>query len=229
MKMLIQTPTNNLNHSLEFYRKLGFQHVDQDDLQMVSDGKALISINPQRTARAGVRIFADNWEDTVSTLRGLTEVVDTDSGYLFADPSGMWVYLETGPAPELPDLSNVSPSILGNYMGVSLESIGFDKSLDIWKLLGFKVQMGAAEQGWIALGNEEGFGISLMKPMMCPHLFFNPSLTYFNGGNNLEVIANIRAAGIPITEEITQFNKEGIADNVIIRDPGGFGFFVFND
>ena len=29
--------------------------------------------------------------------------------------------------------------------------------------------------------------------------------------------------------KITQFNKEGIVDNVIIRDPGGYGFFIFND
>jgi hypothetical protein len=68
-----------------------------------------------------------------------------------------------------------------------------------------------------------------MKPLTCLHLFFNPSLTYFNGGNNLAVIENIRKLGIPITEEITHFNKDGIVDNIIIRDPGGFGFFVFND
>ena len=54
-------------------------------------------------------------------------------------------------------------------------------------------------------------------------------MTYFNGGNNLAVIQDIREAGIPITEEITQFNDRGEVDNVIIRDPGGYGFFIFND
>ena len=46
--------------------------------------------------------------------------------------------------------------------------------------------------------------------MMCPHLFFNPSLTYFNGKEgNPKVITAVRDAGIPITEEITHFNREG--------------------
>lgn len=76
---------------------------------------------------------------------------------------------------------------------------------------------------------DDGFVISLMKPFSCPHLFFNPSMTYFNGKDNLAVIRKIREAGIPITQEITAFNTEGIADNVILRDPGGYGFFVFND
>jgi hypothetical protein len=43
------------------------------------------------------------------------------------------------------------------------------------------------------------------------------------------VIQKIRDLNIPITEEITAFNTECIVDNVIIRDPEGFGFFVFND
>lgn len=71
--------------------------------------------------------------------------------------------------------------------------------------------------------------VSLMRPLNCPHLFFNPSLTYFNGGRNPEVIAAIRKAGVPISEEITHFNSRGEVDNVILRDPGGYGFFVFND
>ena len=52
----------------------------------------------------------------------------------------------------------------------------------------------------------------------------------FNGKeNNPKVIQNIRNVGIPIAEEITTFNKEGIVDNIIIQDPGGYGFFIFND
>lgn len=47
--------------------------------------------------------------------------------------------------------------------------------------------------------------------------------------SNLAIIQKIRDLQIPITEEITHFNKEGIVDNIIIRDPGGLGFFIFND
>jgi hypothetical protein len=69
-----------------------------------------------------------------------------------------------------------------------------------------------------------------MKPNICPHLFFNPSMTYFNGKEgNPKVIAKVRELDIPIAEEITHFSKDGSVDNIIIRDPGGYGFFLFND
>ena len=45
----------------------------------------------------------------------------------------------------------------------------------------------------------------------------------------MEVIGKVRELGIPIAEEITHFNKEGLVDNIIIRDPGGYGFFIFSD
>jgi hypothetical protein len=62
-----------------------------------------------------------------------------------------------------------------------------------------------------------------------PHLFFNPSLTYFNGKNNLAVIESLRESGIPLAQEITHFNDKGIVDNVILQDAGGLGIFVFSD
>ena len=89
--------------------------------------------------------------------------------------------------------------------------------------------MGDLEKGWAAFANDDGFKLSLLGPGSCPHMVINPSLTYFNSGKNLDVIAEIRGAGIPIAEEITHFNTEGVVDNVILRDPGGFGFYVFND
>ena len=54
-------------------------------------------------------------------------------------------------------------------------------------------------------------------------------MTYFNGGKNLPNIGKMREAGIEFAEEITHFSSDGVADNVIIRDPGGLGFFIFND
>ena len=44
-----------------------------------------------------------------------------------------------------------------------------------------------------------------------------------------QLIQKIRDLKIPITEEITVFNDQGVVDNIIIRDPGGLGFFIFND
>ena len=99
-------------------------------------------------------------------------------------------------------------------------------SLSFWKLFDYEITQGSLEKDWITLSNKTHLEISLVQIGNCPHLFPNPGLNYFNGGNNLPIIEKINAAGIPITEEITYFNKEGIVDNIIIQDPGGLGFFI---
>lgn len=229
MNSIIHTPTNNLAESLDFYTKLGFTKLPNTDLELVSDGKAVIEINPDRFARAGLKLFSESWEKIVEDLENLVNVLKIENGYLITDPSGIWIYLIETPEEVSIDTSVDPSSVLGNYAGISLETTSINNSYHIWKLLGFDQQEGDVDQGWITLRNSDGLNISLMKPFTCPHLFFNPSLTYFNGSKNIEIIEKIRSLQIPITEEITHFNKEGVVDNIIIRDPGGYGFFLFND
>jgi hypothetical protein len=229
MQTIIQTPTNDLEKSLAFYTSLDFKILSKAKPTLVSDGKVVIEINPDRFARAGVTLRNASWKDTVTELQKITDVIKTDNGYLLSDPSGVWINLvETKKKLKL-DISDISPSVLGNFAGISLETVGIYQSLEIWETLGFSKVMGDVNQGWLGLQNENKMPLSIMKPHSCPHLFFNPSLTYFNGKNNPAIIQKIRDLGIPITEEITAFNKEGVVDNIIIRDPGGFGFFIFND
>ena len=228
MNTIIQTPTNNLSESINFYKKLNFQILSENDSTIVSDGAAVIQINPDRFARAGVVLFKDSWKVTVEQIEKITKVHKIEDGYVLSDPSNVWIYLmekESG----IKKPEGIPPSSFGNFAGLSLETTDIHRSIELWEHLGFQKTMGGLEQGWIVFGNEDGMGVSFMQPNTCPHLFFNPSLTYFNGKNNIEVIENIRSIGIPIAEEITHFNKEGIVDNLIIRDPGGFGFFIFSD
>ena len=229
MNTIIQTPTNGLPVSLEFYKQLEFNVISEASSTIVTDGKVAIEINPDRYARAGVKLYAPSWGDKITDLEKYTTVTKTNEGYLLSDPSGVWMYLIEGQSPVPGSPAEKSFSVLGNCAGLSLETTDIERSLSIWQTVGFDNITGAIEQGWIACTNAEGHGVSLMKPNACPHLFFNPSLTYFNGKNNIDIIAKIRALNIPITEEITHFNEEGKVDNIIIRDPGGYGFFLFSD
>lgn len=227
MQAFIQTPTPYLDASIDFYSKLGFKQISENPT-IFSDGKANIEINPNRYARAGLRFFKASWSIEISKLQAIAEIHPTKDGHLLADPSGVWIYLVDGKPGFDQKEEELSFSTLGNYMGISLESTDAKKSFEIYQILGFQLAFGSIDSGFFAL-TANGFSISIMKPNSCPHLFFNPSLTYFNGKNNLEVIAKIRSLPIPFTEEITYFNKESIVDNIIIRDPGGLGFFIFND
>lgn len=229
MTCILHTPTNELKQSEEFYEKLGFQRMLNGDSVLYTDGKAIFEINPDRYARAGVRMYKESWIEEIGKLRELTTVTRMKDGtYLLSDASGVWIYLTEGEPQFEYASSNTSFSVLGKYSGLTLETTDFARSAAVYEILGFKLVSGGQDKGWAAYSNGS-FELSIMPAMSCPHLFFNPSVSYFNGGKNLPVIEKIRSLGIPITEEITLFNKEGIVDNIIIRDPGGYGFFVFND
>ncbi|MEE9372667.1 MAG: hypothetical protein V3V00_06400 [Saprospiraceae bacterium] len=226
--MILQTPTPNISSSLDFYRGLKFEKITLDDEVFVTDGKVLIKINHDRYARIGINLYKKDWSTTLEKIKNIVPVYENEKGYIIADNTGTWIYLNNNERPLL-NISDKCQSTLGNYAGVSLETISMAQSQSLWILLGYKVTMGGPDQGWMTMGDENNNTISFMNPNTCPHLFFNPSLTYFNGKNNLKVIQNIRDVNIPISEEITFFNKEGLVDNIIIRDPGGLGFFIFSD
>jgi hypothetical protein len=224
---VVQTPTPNLGESQAFYRRLGFSQLDEAGL-LWTDGKAIIEINPDRYARAAIKLTKKDWHFQIELLAQITKVISTDFGFLLADPSGTWILLVDESPSLVFEPKEETFSVLGNFHGLSLETMDLDKSIAIFEILGFVESGGSKDHGYVgfSLG---GFSVSLMKPLCCPHLFFNPSLNYFNGQNNLAIIASLRNLGMHLTEEITYFNKEGLVDNVIIRDPGGIGFFIFSD
>ena len=229
MKAIINTPTPSLVQSIDFYQKLNFEIVNDNDLTYACSGPLIILINEKRSARAGIIFYNDDWTQVSSELDKKYSTIEIENGILTCDPNGVVVSLYSMDHFPSISVSKEVNSIAGNFHGLSIEAFNFQKSLDFWQIFDYKIDMGSAAGGWVAMSNSTGIGIGMMKFNMCPHLFFNPSFTYFNSGNNLPVIQAIRDKGITITEEITHFNKEGIVDNIIIRDPGGFGFFIFND
>ena len=229
MRTIIQTPTGKLDTSLKYFATLDFEILSLNDINYVTDGNVIIEVNPDRNARTGIKLIKSDWKAEVLELKEITTVLKTKEGYLTNDPSGAWIYLIESNAESIPALNENINSKLGDFAGISIESISFKTSKKIWEILGFKTTMGGEDQGWVSLKNSEDFTISIMTANSCPHLFFNPSLTYFNGEKNLAIIDWIRKSGVSIAEEITTFNEQGIADNIVLQDPGGLGFFLFSD
>lgn len=227
LNWLVHTPAPNLAVSENFYSRLGFSKLEANSNIWQSDA-CLVELNPDKYARAGLKLFGSNWSATIKKIKRLASVYPIAGGHLCFSPSGTAVYLiESSTSPAYP-LSK-KPSLLGKYAGLSLESAKLEASTQFWEALGFKMKYGSPDQGWLSFVHSESLGVSIMKPLTCPHLFFNPSLTYFNGKENLAIIERIRATGLPIAQEVTAFNTENIVDNIILRDPGGYGFFIFND
>lgn len=158
----------------------------------------------------------------------ITEVLMTDLGFVAACPSG--VVTEFHHSEETLPEFNTNSSLLGNASGLTLETTNIEGSIQFYEATGLLLKSGKPTDGFVTLSDENGFEMALLRYGFCPHTFKNPSVSYFNGkeGNPM-VIDQVRKSGIAITEEITHFNDEGIVDNIIICDPGGFGSFVFND
>jgi hypothetical protein len=226
--IIIQTTTNRLEESLLFYKKLNFQIVSEEPL-LLADNQCIIEVNNHKFARKGIKLFSKDWSAVIPKLQELTNAVSIENGYLLGDSTGNWIYLLNEDMKPKISTEGLSPSLLGNFSGVSLEAIDMEFAKNIYELLGFKITMGGVDKSWMVMANDNGFGISFMSPNTCPHSFFTPSLTYFNNKTNPVIIQKIRDLDISIEEEITAFNPDGVVDNIILRDEGGYGFFVFND
>ena len=228
MSRYLQTVTPDINQTIAFYTALDFQHKQSGSIHFFGDGNLVIGVNQTRTARAGLAITGESTEDLALALKDFTKIHSTESGLICADPSGVITIINKTEV-AIPSFDN-KPCALGNSAGLTIESANMDLSFSYYEALGFKTTMGKPSDGWLAMKDASDFGMSLLNIGMCPHLFFNPSVSFFNGKEgNPKIIAGLREKGIAFSEEITHFNEKGEVDNVIVRDPGGLGFFVFND
>ncbi len=228
MNTLIHTPTIDLNKSFDFYEKLGFTVLSKTHLNLITDGHMIFELSSNRYARPGLKLYRENFDTILYRLEGEYVLHPIHNGYLLNDGNGLIIYFVCVDV-DFPSIDKVPNAVLGNNVGLTIECFNFKRSLKLWKILGYKVVDGSEKQGWIVLNNAQGFSVSLMKPQQCPHLFITPSISYFNGKKNIEIIKKIKSIDIPIEQEITHFNEKGIVDNIILRDPGGVGFFIFND
>jgi catechol 2,3-dioxygenase-like lactoylglutathione lyase family enzyme len=215
MTAFVRTPTPDLAASVRFYTSLGFVELGSGDGRtLLHDGTIAIEIVGHRHARTGIALPGAK----------LPNLIDTDAGRVTADPNGVRIY-EAAPIAFTP---GAPAGVLGKLAGLCIETADVARSVAFWTELGYRATATPSE-GFAMLAADNGLDINLMRLGMCPHLFPNPGITYFNGGNNPVVIENIRAAGVAITQGIDWFSKTGAVDNVIVIDPGGTGFFVFND
>ena len=56
MQLTVQTPTADLNQSIVFYEKLGFEIQTQGSKIVAIDSQTCIEINPERTARVCIQL-----------------------------------------------------------------------------------------------------------------------------------------------------------------------------
>lgn len=221
MRIIYQTPTPNLEQSKSFFQKAGWKELIINNEQFYQDANQFVRINPQVHARPGLVLLTNDAEKRPSIFQKFGE------DWIASCPSNIWIYWEKSNH-NFPE--DIASSNLGNLAGLTIETVNMTESLNFYVQLGFQVDKGDAAHGFIGMKHPSGFELTLLKAGMCPHLFLNPSVSYFNGKEgNPKVIEHIRKVGLPILQEVDHFNEAKIVDNLILREPGGMGFFIFND
>ncbi len=227
MQLFLQTCTAHIQLSKNYFAALDFELEDRGDCTLVYDQQMQILIDHHRSGRKGLTLIKENWKKEIEAINQLVCVIKRENVHYFISPSGTFFALKSEAEMDIPDTQ--TNCILGSYAGVSLETLDLEKSMKILQALGFEQSSGSMDQGWISCKDQDENAISLMAPFTCPHLFINPSGTFFNSGGNPQIIAEVRKRKVPIFEEITAFNAKGDVENIIMQEPGGLGFFVFND
>jgi hypothetical protein len=192
----------------------------------VYDRSVVIFVSDLTKERLGLSLCQADWSSELDAVRAYAVPLEIEGGSLISDSSGMHVKLLQNTI-ELPSSSD--NSILGSYSDLSIEVVEFERSKLIWQALGYSQTGGDEKQGWIVLSKDGQTSISLIKAGSCPHIFRNPGLNYFNGTSNGQIIQRVRESGVTIGEELTVFSETGVVDNIILQDPAGLMFFLFND
>ncbi len=176
MKLIVESPSRNLNVSIAYYKQLGF-HCKPFKQGWLCHAKQLtILLNPDPYSRPCIHLF------------------ETEEDSLGVSPSGTWVkqLTEKGTA-----VNTETESSLGNYAGVCLETLDLKASFNFWQDKGFQGTFDPTNS-WCTLTHKTGDSISLLKAHSCPHLFTNPALAFFNGQKNKAIIQGIRKLALPI-------------------------------
>ncbi len=230
-KVYIHAAAPRHHDSHDFYKKMGFvNRFSNESITVFSDSQMDIIIRHHASARHGFTVYADDLDPLLASIPFAK--FELDGGVLIADPNGVkcWLY-NANDHPELLADKPENKNRMGTCYGAGIESVHFDASIAFYAYLGYKPTSVVTDQSqYITLSREDGIDITLYKPGICPHAFYNPSLTYFNGKEgNKRVIEDLRKSGITFREEITLFNEEGLVDNIIVSDPAAFHSFIFND
>ena len=78
MQLTIQTPTADLNQSIIFYKKLGFEIQTQGSKIIAIDSQTCIEINSKRMAWVCIQLYQSRWDKTLLQLKGYTPIIKTE-------------------------------------------------------------------------------------------------------------------------------------------------------
>lgn len=220
----------DLQSSLPFYEKLGFERVDgyvADNPSIpFSDGILLLLLKASDESGGELTYFTENLDERIKHLKA-SEIAfnrKEQNEVSFTDPSGLSVRVIQADTFKMEKPQGKSWSKCGRFYEVSIETKSVDSSIEFWNKLGFEVTYREPPTARWATLSDGNIKLGLYEKGTCPHKFKNPSLTYFEP-DMAERIERLKSDGVEFVEELR--NAEGKVDNAIAEAPDGQYFFLF--
>jgi hypothetical protein len=208
----------------QFLGTLGFSTIASDDEStLLTDGNLYFDLRRAEKNKTMLSYCVHDVTNAVEMAQNLEiDIVEKSPHHVIVrEPNGLLILLAGPDVVSLRDFEKKPSSLCGTFYEASLETNDVDRSIVWWQNVGFKVT--AHKDTWCTLDDGK-IMIGLYKKGNCPHLFRNPSLTYFEPDMG-ERIAELKKEGIQFLQEEKEIGMKGHA---IAESPDGQYFFLFS-
>ena len=219
------TPTPDLACSVDWWARAGMVPIasHRDGVRVLGAGKLVVEVDPDHKARTALALYGGKAMDA---SRKVPTHELADGRVVTQSPAGVRVVFSPHAGPGVGD---AEAPLFGAFVGLSMETLFVEDERRFWTALGYKVNGGSLEYGYVELVHDLWMPVSALSALACPHLFPNPGLTFFNGANNVAILRRATEAGFTPLQSVDWLGESGIVDNAIYQDPGGLGLFVYSD
>lgn len=230
-QLLLHLPVQNLKTNREFYEKIGFESQQINNGLVVNDGKISILLTEKDQLPAGIIYSSENLQETYRKLQSKNffpqkiSLKNQQQAISITDPTGFsLIYVTPEFTETLPETTKNLITPCGKLYEISLKTGQFAETVAFWQQAGFSLQMGKPEEEKFVMLSDAMYTIGIYNPAVCPHVFNNHALTYFE----LDMAARIqelKSKGITFRQELP--NPEGIVEEAILESPEGQHLFLF--
>lgn len=215
--------STNTAAARQFLDMLGFTVMASDDPStLLTDGNLYFDLRRAKKNATMLSYCVNDIANAVEMAHNLEIDIAEQSPHhaILREPNGLMILLAGPEVVSLNVREIAPPSIAGTLDELSLETDNMERSILWWQNVGFKVL--TRQQTWCTL-DDGNIKIGLYDKGICPHVFRNPSLTYFES-DMAERIARLKKRGMTFAQEEKEIGMKGHA---VAESPDGQYIFLF--
>lgn len=229
--LVLNIPTGNAAETEAFFGQLNFEKANSTLGTLLTDGKISVRPDEKNQYKAGLLLPSNNLNELVSELKNQNMAFEMQleneaiSAVSVTETNTFsFTYLPSSIFKTVPKTTEKPLSVCGSLCEISLKTTQFAETVKFWQKLGFGISMGKIEEEKFVTLTHDNITLGIYNPAVCPHVFNNPALTYFEL-NSAEIIANLKTKGVTFRQEFP--DKEGQVKEAILESPEGVHIFIF--